>query len=138
MPLTSPLDDFERRSLATYHGLFSRLLYIARLKGADGDYAHWGLSNTLGQGAAQQAIAQAHRRICLQIERSPFAEVLQDLCESAKEMREPLTSFFDKLLREQCLPPLPYAGSAHHLRFIFLLAQAKMEDASNPAASSPL
>ncbi len=78
MTLLSAYEDLCRRTLAGLGSSFAKLQYLVSLR-RDGQYSHWGLDRRYGSGAAQQALAQAHRETVLETLRSRLSELSAEL-----------------------------------------------------------
>jgi hypothetical protein len=97
MTLLSAYEDFVVRTLAPLPGSLAKLVYLGGLRNDDGDYCHWGMSRTYGQGRSSEALAQAHTEAWLAVLRTPipqlFAETRNLECglEGLREQAEKLT-----------------------------------------------
>lgn len=79
MPLRSPSEDLRDTTLAARPGLWSKLLYFARLRrGHDSRYHHWGLEQKYGK-EADRALQRAHTDILVEVLRTPLPDLLNDL-----------------------------------------------------------
>jgi hypothetical protein len=129
MTLKSAKEDLQARTLRAVSGLLGKLEYLASLRQEDGSYLHWGLSRTYGEGAAQQALADAHRSLVSVILRTPLRKLREDVDQSCGPKNLTQTEFLGELeSREtQSLPPAPGAGSQRHLSSVLraLLTLAK-------------
>ena len=131
MTLKSALEDFSETTLAAIAGSLGRFAYVARLRESVGEpYTHWGLRRVYGEQAAQQAIAEAHRKLFLQLLRTPLRSLMTDLQISAEYSEGSLTEYVERL-RSRCGALLPAelgGGSARHfnsvLHALALLASA--------------
>ncbi len=63
MPLFTAYEDFTNRTLGVLKGTWERLMFMTKLRGEKGRYAHWGLEYTYGPMAAKKALSQAHAEI---------------------------------------------------------------------------
>lgn len=120
MPLHSALEDLRDTTLRKVSGLLARLDYLARLRGADGKYSHWGLSRVHGEAAAQEALAEAHRSTTTEILRTPLRRMVLDAERSSEAQDVDLDQYMKELQErgEKLLPPQPGAGSARHLKSV--------------------
>ena len=140
MRLFSTFDDFCRTTLASVPGVFGKLDYIAGLRDEDGRYRHWGVERVYGEEAAQQAIAEAHRAIFLELLRMPLREVLKDLPEAEAARKKGLRVFLEELKNRshQYIPPDLGGGSPRHFSSVIesLLALAKRSRARSASPPS--
>jgi hypothetical protein len=84
MTLRSALQDFKETTLAAITGLLARLSYLASLRGAHGQYKHWGMETVHGQEAAERALKTAHAEVVTGILRTPIASLEKDLERSSR------------------------------------------------------
>ncbi len=80
MKFLSASDSFVERTLTALPAPLARLAYLGRLRAGSG-YEHWGMSNEYGADAANQAIAEAHHEIWMQILRTPVHSLVEQLRE---------------------------------------------------------
>ncbi len=109
MTFLSAYEDFVERTLAALPGWWRKLDYLAGLRRADGRYAHWGLQRVYGERRAQEAMAQAHRELMLQVLRTPLRALVDEVEGGGKEALE--------FLRQSGVDLLPGdlgGGSARH------------------------
>lgn len=120
MPLHSALEDLRETTLQKVTGLLGRLVYLARLRGADGKYFHWGLSRVHGEAAAQEALAEAHRSTAEEILRTPLRRMIRDAENSSEAQNIPPEQYAKELQErgEALLPARHGAGSARHLNSV--------------------
>ncbi len=120
MPLHSALEDLKDTTLRKVTGLLGRLDYLARLRGRDGKYAHWGLSRIHGEAAAQEALAEAHRSTAEEVLRTPLRRMVRDAENSSEAQNVPPEQYAKELHErgEKLLPSHPGAGSARHLNSV--------------------
>jgi hypothetical protein len=125
MTLLSVYEDFVVRTLASLPGSLGKLVYLASLRDDAGDYCHWGMSRTFGQGSASAALAEAHTEAWLEVLRTPiptlFAETQDSEMGSEAWREQP----------EQLAPPDAGGGTKRHFNSILLalslLSQAAKE-----------
>jgi hypothetical protein len=124
MTLLSAYEDFVSRTLASLPGSLARLVYVGSLRNRSGDYSHWGMSRTFGQGSTSEAIAQAHSETWLEVLRTPIPALFAESqgCETGSQIwRE----------QEQLAPPGVTGVTMRHFNSILLalslLSQAERE-----------
>ena len=117
MTLHSALEDLRNTTLRAISGVLRRLEYLANLKHTAGAYAHWGLARVHGDPAADQAMAQAHRRQVSQVLSTPLRELLQDVERSSQQAGVSPKAYLERLHRQgvALLPEEPQAGTGRHL-----------------------
>jgi hypothetical protein len=129
MTLKSVKEDLQARTLRAVSGLLGKLEYLASLRQEDGSYLHWGLSRIYGEGAAQQALADAHRNLVSMILRTPLRKLRDDVDQSCGPKHLTQTEFLGELENRetQSVPQDPGAGSRRHLSSVLraLAALAK-------------
>jgi len=80
MTLKSAFEDVIGTTLAAISGVIAKLDYISSLRGASRKaYAHWGLGRVYGEGAAHQALAEAHRLLFLKLLRTSLRNLREDV-----------------------------------------------------------
>ena len=126
MTLLSAYEDFVGRTLASLPGPLARLVYLGSLRDDAGDYRHWGMSRTFGQGSTSEALAQAHAEAWLGVLRTPiptlFAET-QDSEKGNETWREQ---------PEQLAPPNVSGGTKRHFNSILLALSLLSQSAQEP------
>ncbi len=131
MALKSVKEDLQASTLRAIVGLLGKLRYLASLRTHDGAYSHWGLSRVHGEGAAQDALSQAHQSVVSKILRAPLCTLVDDVQDSCAGSKQPHLEFLGELEgREgQTLPPSAGIGSRRHLSSVLhaLLALAKSQ-----------
>jgi hypothetical protein len=117
MTLKSAFEDLSRTTLKALSGCLRKLEYLAGLRGAEGDYAHWGFRKTFGQANANKAIATAHREVVSEVLSTPLGRLLQDVENSSQTAGIEVEGYLEKLAQqsERLLPENPGPGSARHL-----------------------
>jgi len=120
MPLHSALEDLRDTTLRRVTGLLGRLNYLARLRGADGKYGHWGLSRVHGEAAAQEALSEAHRATTAEVLRTPLRRMVRDAETSSEAQNVPPEEYLKELQTraEDLVPSHAGAGSAKHLNSV--------------------
>lgn len=126
MTLLSAYEDFVGRTLASLPGPLARLVYLGSLRDDAGDYCHWGMSRTFGQGSASEALAQAHTEAWLEVLRTPLPALLAETQDSEmgsetwREQREKLT------------PPNASGETKRHFNSILLALSLLSQAAKEP------
>jgi hypothetical protein len=137
--LFSTFDDFCRTTLASIPGVFGKLDYIAGLRDQNGRYQHWGVARVYGEEAAQQAIAEAHRAIFLQLLRMPLRDLLKDLPEAEAARKNGLRAFLEDLNRRSgVIPPDLGGGSARHFSSVIESLLALVKRSGARSATPPI
>jgi len=121
MTLHSPLEDVLGTTLAGVPGIVGKIEYVASLRdAASGAYSHWGLSRSYGEHAAQQALAEAHRLLFLEMLRTPLRTLRDDVMLSSGALQmtagEYMERFRDRL--PVLLPRELSGGSARHFNSV--------------------
>jgi hypothetical protein len=126
MTLLSVYEDFVGRTLASMPGLLARLVYLGSLRDDAGDYCHWGMSRTFGQGSTSEALAQAHTEAWLAVLRTPipalFAETQDAEAGSETWRGQP----------EKLAPPNASGGTKRHFNSILLALSLLSQAAKEP------
>ena len=111
MALRKASDDLREVTLAAIPGLWSKLLYFAKLRlRSGGKYAHWGFENRHGK-QAEPAMQDAHTGIYREVLRTPLPELLEDA-----EENKPASDVLISTPVEAMLPP--EAESAAHFQYL--------------------
>jgi hypothetical protein len=122
MALLSANDDFCRHTLAALHSVTQKLAYVTGLRDRAGQYAHWGLTRTHGPDAAQQAIAENHSRVWLEVLRMPLPEVISELEAMGRTERLEVLESLGNACARSCPDDLG-GGTARHFNSIVLSLQ---------------
>jgi hypothetical protein len=120
MPFLSAFDDFVLNSLGAVPGQLGKLLYVAKLRGSDGRYSHWGMARIYGEAAAQSSIQQAHGVVLSETLRQPVANLWKEVvsCSQAEGL-SPADWLTGQLhSADRLVPGSPGAGSERHLRAV--------------------
>lgn len=117
----SPSDDFKVRTLSALSGVWSKLLYMSELRLPDGKYDHWGHIRTHGEKQSQEALAEVHSEIYLELLRTPLGQLVRESSEEGRGDRE------DRIDRirdnaPKMIPENLKGGSACHFNSIVLAA----------------
>lgn len=140
MALRSALEDLLGTTLAEVAGTVGKVGYLASLRDtASGTYAHWGLTRTYGEIAAQQALAEAHRLLFLRMLRTPLRALREDVQLSSEALKMTAGEFMEQL-RGQATALLPTdlgGGSARHFSSV-LHALSSLLSAPAAAASDAI
>ena len=78
MSVFSAAEDFSCNTLGAVPGLLGKLSYVSGLKGADGEYRHWGLEQKYGESAARKAMKDAHCDLAFGLLRMPLRELVEE------------------------------------------------------------
>jgi hypothetical protein len=116
MTLKSALDDVLGVTLTAVSGLLGKLEYLSGLRETSHSYSHWGLAKVYGEGAAQQALAEAHSAFFLATLRTSLRTLRDDVEVSSREKQKPAEEYI-KDLRSHWPTLLPSdlgGGSARH------------------------
>lgn len=107
MSLKSALQDIKETTLSAVSGLLGKLSYLASLRGAQGQYQHWGMESVHGAESSERALRQAHLEVMAKVLRSPLPSLVEDLKESSQaggigglEYVEEMRGHFEDLLPE--------------------------------------
>jgi hypothetical protein len=139
MTLLSALEDLLATTLAAVSGIVGKLDYLSSLRDKGrGSYSHWGLARVYGDGAAQQALAEAHRLLFLKVLRTSLRTLRDDVAVSSGALRMPPGEYVENLRTHvpALLPQDLGGGSARHFSSVLhaLSSLAKhRQDATPPA-----
>jgi hypothetical protein len=114
----SPYEDFKLRSLPALRGLWSKLLYIAKLRSSEGKYEHWGHIRVHGEERSQEALAQIHSELYVELLRTPLRELIPEDVTGLEQITREISVAGDKLI-----PADERGGSARQLNSIVLAVQ---------------
>jgi hypothetical protein len=126
MTLLSAYEDFVGRTLASLPGSLARLVYLGSLRDDAGDYCHWGMSRTFGQGGASEALAQAHTEAWLEVLRTPIPALFAETQDSE------MGSETWRGEREKLAPPNVSGGTKRHFNSILLALSLLSQAAKEP------
>lgn len=139
MTLKSALEDLLATTLAAVSGIVGKLEYLSSLRNPrEGSYSHWGLARLYGDGAAQQALAEAHSLLFLRVLRTSLRTLRGDVAVSSEALQMPPEKYVENLRNHLpvLLPQDLGGGSARHfssvLHALSSLAKSR-RDASPPA-----
>src|SRR5579859_7318594 len=118
----SPYEDFKLRSLSAIDGLWSKLLYVAQLRSSQGQYEHWGHSRTYGQQRSQEALAQIHSELYLEVLRAPLRELIPEGITARKMIAEQVSGAGERLI------PANPGRSVRHFNSIVLAVRLLSDD----------
>ena len=137
--MKSALEDLLATTLAAVSGIVGKLEYLTSLRNPrDGSYSHWGLARLYGDGAAQQALAEAHSLLFLRVLRTSLRTLRGDVAVSSEALQMPPAEYVENLRNHlpALLPQDLGGGSARHfssvLHALSSLAKSR-RDASPPA-----
>ena len=139
MTLKSAFEDVIGTTLTAISGVIAKLDYISSLRNSSGkSYAHWGLGRVYGEGAAHQALAEAHRLLFLKVLRTSLRNLRED-AEVSSGGEIPVNQYLDNLRSNlpALLPEDLGGGSGRHLNSVLLALSAllKSRPPSTPRAS---
>jgi len=122
MTLKSAFEDVVGTTLSAISGILAKLEYVSHLRRASGQpYAHWGLERVYGEGAAQQALAEAHQLLFLRLLRTSLRNLREDVeLSCGKEI--PVDQYIANLRKDmQVLVPEDLGGgSQRHFNSVLL------------------
>lgn len=138
MTLKSAFEDVIGTTLAAISGIIAKLDYVSSLRGASRkSYAHWGLGRVYGEGAAHQALAEAHRLLFLKLLRTSLRNLREDV-EVSSGGEVPADQYIATLRNNlpALLPDDLGGGSERHLNSVLLALSAlpKTRPPSTPRA----
>ena len=136
MTLKSALDDVLDVTLTAVSGIVGKLEYLSGLRETSHSYSHWGLSRVYGDGAAQQALAEAHSAFFLATLRTSLRTLRDDAELSSREGQKPADEYVEDLRSRlpSLLPSDLGGGSARHFSSVL---HALSSLASNQAKTRP-
>jgi hypothetical protein len=138
MTFLSPFDDLVVNTLAAIPGWLAKLQYLSRLRGPQGEYAHWGLARLHGDAPAHRAALDAHQMIFSQILRTPLAALLEDAGQSSTSQHLSPGTYVETLSSEALeLAPhgIAAAAAAHFSSVLHALSSlAKAPRANQPTS----
>ena len=126
MTFFSAHEDFVVRTLASLPGSLARLVYLASLRDDAGDYWHWGMSRTFGQGSASEALARAHTEAWLEVLRTPIPTLFAEMRDSG------MGSETWRGQPEKLAPPDAGGGMKRHFNSILLALSLLSQAAKEP------
>lgn len=127
MPLLSPEEDFQTRSVERLTGCFERLRYVSNLRSElDLGYSHWGMEHTHGIAATRRALAAAHSIIWIALMR----QKVRDLAQRSAECSESET-----LRNDPRVIPADTSGTTP-LHFTYLCEVLTCLQKSKPSSSA--
>src|SRR5882724_5488268 len=141
MTLESALDDVLDVTLTAVSGIVGKLEYLSGLRETPHSYSHWGLSRVYGEGAAQQALAEAHCALFLATLRTSLRTLRDDVAVSSRGKQTPAEAYI-KDLRGRWTALLPSdlgGGSARHFSSVLhaLSSLASNQIKTPPHATHP-
>ena len=80
MVLLSCVEDLCVRTLSAIPSVFAKLAYLSDLRTA-GRYFHWGLARRYGKDAAEEALAQVHTELWIEVLRTPTPQLYGAFCD---------------------------------------------------------
>ena len=141
MTLKSALDDVLEVTITAVSGIMAKLDYLSGLRKTQDSYSHWGLARVYGEGAAQQALAEAHRAFYLVILRTSLRKLRDDVAVSSREEQKPAGEYVENLRSRlpSLLPADLGGGSARHFSSVLhaLSSLASNQPKTRPHATHP-
>ena len=138
MRIKTALGDFVKTTLASVPGYWQKLVYLAELRRADGEYDHWGMKRRYGASAGVTAMGSAHTEVFLNILRTPVKTLLADLRSSAEQQQRSEREYLERLReqRDALVPVDDGGGSAPHfdltVKTLESLVQAEAGEPTQP------
>lgn len=116
MPLLSPIDDFLIRSLGPVKDSVARLRYLGEIR-RNSVYLHWGMERAYGPERANEALAEIHSRLWLDVLRTPIKRLRAEA--SINGLADLESDRIDLPLSSPELIPFDTrGGSVRHMRLI--------------------
>src|SRR5713101_7376171 len=123
MTLKSAFEDLIGTTLAAVSGIIAKLEYVSSLRSFFGSlYSHWGLARVHGEGAAQGALAEAHRLLFLKVLRTSLRSLREDVAVSSGAAHMDPGQYVEELRGHlpTLLPPDMGGGSERHFSSVLL------------------
>jgi hypothetical protein len=119
---SSPVDDFRNGTLGAVPGTLGKLRYLASLRGAKGNYYHWGLARAHGESIANTAIGEAHTDVLISVLRTPIRSLWEEAKSMAADQDEPVGDYLRELteLGEALVPKELQGGVKRHFMSVLL------------------
>jgi len=141
MTLKSALDDVLDVTLTAVSGIVGKLEYLSGLRETSRSYSHWGLARVYGEGAAQQALAEAHSALFRTTLRTSLRTLRDDVEVSSRAKQKPAEEYIKDLQGRwpTLLPTDLGGGSARHFSSVLhaLSSLASNQTKSRPHATHP-
>ena len=141
MTLKSALDDVLDVTLTAVSGIVGKLEYLSGLRETSRSYSHWGLARVYGEGAAQQALAEAHSALFRTTLRTSLRTLRDDVEVSSRAKQKPAEEYIKDLRGRwpSLLPTDLRGGSARHFSSVLhaLSSLASNQTKSRPRATHP-
>jgi len=140
MTLKSAFEDLIGTTLAALSGTLAKIEYLSSLRpaGKGTPYQHWGLARIYGDVAAQQALAEAHRKLFLKVLRTSLRDLQAGAALGKNALAQPAGEYLDELRARQSdlLPADLGGGSVRHFSSVLraLSSLAKHAPPSTPRA----
>jgi len=137
MVLNSAQQDLRDTSLKAVSGGLNKLLYLADLRDKSTTYRHWGLARVHGEHAANQALAQEHRKLVSELLATPLSRLFDDVKRCSRMAGIEPRKYVDRLCEKtrSLLPPEPSAASEQHLNSVLRALSGLAR--SQPGATRP-
>lgn len=105
MTLKSALQDIKETTLSAVSGHLGKLVYLASLRRAQGQYQHWGMEAIHGLDSSERALKAVHSEVVTDVLRMPLESLTEDLersCQTSgldpRSYVEQMQGCFDDLL----------------------------------------
>lgn len=140
MTLKSAFEDLLSTTLAALSGSLAKIEYLSSLRpgGTATPYQHWGLSRVYGDAAAQQALAEAHRGLFLNVLRTSLKDLHSGAALGKEALAQPGRDYLEQLRAHHTdlLPADLGGGSVRHFSSVLraLSGLAKYAPPSTPQA----
>ena len=141
MTLKSALDDVLGVTLTAVSGIVGKLEYLSGLRETPNTYSHWGLSRVYGEGAAQQALAEAHSVFFLATLRTSLRTLQDEVAVSSQGKQRSAEEYINDLRTRlpALLPSDLGGGSTRHFSSVLhaLSSLASNQTKTPPHATHP-
>ena len=135
MTLFSATDDLRYRTLAALGGALERLAYLVSLRDEAGHYRHWGVSRIYGDKVADDAGAELHSQLWVEVLRSPIPKLQREL-EAMEGSRRAEVVRILKLSGDLSRPANLDGGGVRHFNSVLavLASLSKAKGGTHPVA----
>lgn len=117
-------DRLSENALSALPGPLARLEHMAKLRGADGQYSHWGLAKMYGEADVGRSLAESHQSVLTELLGAPFPDLEQEVqATDSRALHIRSLSMNLALL----MPPLPPHGCKQHLQLVLFVLSCLAE-----------